>query len=231
MNKLAVISLFRDNVADVRRAFVERARWQFDQKSIVHICIEGDSKDDTYEELKRVNGFRTIVEKVDQGTQKIGSYAEKGRLQALADLWNRGLDIAVNEKAHHTIILDSDITVPPEVIPRLIAHDKDVISPMFFFEKSVFFRDTWAYHKNNTDFINRYPYHPCYKNNILFEVDGIGVHLMKFEVLRRGARCDHNEVRGLSQKIKELGYEIWMDPKLAIYHPRLGQNIPHTHER
>lgn len=231
MNKLAVISLFRDNADDVRRTFIERARWQFDQKKILHICIEGDSKDGTYEELRKVNGFRTVIEKIDQGTGKIGSFAEKGRLQALAALWNRGLDIAVCEKAHHAIILDSDISVPPDVIPRLIAHDKDVISPMFFFEKSVFFRDTWAYHKGGVDFINRYPYHSCHQNNRLFEVDGIGVHLMKYEVMLRGARCDDNEVRGLSRKIKELGYKIWMDPATAVYHPRLGQEIPATHER
>ncbi len=231
MNKLAVISLFRDNVDDVQRCFLERVRWQFDQKQILHICIEGDSKDGTYEALKKVNGFRTIVEKIDQGTEKIGSYAEKGRLEALAALWNRGLDIAVAEKAHHTIILDSDITVQPNVIRRLLGHGKEVISPMFFFEKSIFFRDTWAYHKDGVDFINRYPYHSCHKNNVLFEVDGIGIHLMKYEVLRSGARCDHNEVRGLSQKIKELGYKIWIDPGVAVYHPRLGQDVPRTHER
>lgn len=231
MTKLAVISLFRDNIGDVRRTFVERARWGLDQKKVLHICIEGDSRDGTHEELKKVNGFRTIVEKIDQGTEKIGSFAEKGRLQALAQLWNRGLDIAVCEKAHYTLMLDSDITVPPDVLPKLITHGKDVISPMFFFEKSVFFRDTWAYHQGDIDFINRYPYHRAYKNNKLFEVDGVGVPLMKYEVLLRGARCDDNEVRGLSQKIKELGYKIWMDPAVAVYHPRLGQEIPKTHEK
>lgn len=231
MNKLAVISLFRDNSADVRRTFTERMRWGLEQKSVLHICIEGDSQDDTYEQLQKVSSFRTIVEKIDQGTNKIGSFAESGRLQALAKLWNRGLDIAAAEKAHFTFILDSDITVSPGVLPALIQHNKDVISPMFYFENSIFFRDTWAYHKDGVDFINRHPYHRCHTNNRLFEVDGVGCPLMKYEVLARGARCDDNEVRGLSKAIKELGYKIWMDPKLAIYHPRLGQQIPANHER
>jgi hypothetical protein len=231
MNKVAICSLFRDNAADVRRTFIERARWQLDRKQVLHICIEGDSKDDTYEQLKKVNGFRTIVEKIDQGTPKIGSFAEPGRLQALAQLWNRALDIAVMEKAHYTWILDSDITVGPDVISKMILRDKHVISPMLYFEKSVFFRDSWAYHKDGINFINRSPYHRCYKNNQLFEVDGVGCAFMKYEVLAKGARCGNEEVRSLCQNIKELGFQIWVDPLLAIYHPREGQHIPPSHER
>ncbi len=230
MNKLAICSLFRDNIADVRRTFIERAKWQIDGKQVLHICIEGDSKDGTFEELKKVNGFRTIVEKIDQGTQKIGSFAEPSRLHALAKLWNRALDIATMEKAHYVWILDSDISVGPEVVQKLMLRDKHVISPMFYFENSVFFRDTWAYHKDGVNFINRYPYHSCHENNRLFEVDGVGCPLMKYEVFSK-VRCDENEVRGLSQAIKNTGYKIWMDPLLAIYHPREDQQIPSSHER
>ncbi len=231
MNKVAICSLFRDNATDVRRTFIERARWQLDGKQVLHICIEGDSKDDTYEQLKKVNGFRTIVEKIDQGTQKIGSFAESGRLKALAQLWNRALDIAAMEKAHYTWILDSDISVGPDVVPKMILRNKHVISPMFYFENSVFFRDSWAYHKDGVNFINRYPYHSCHKNNQPFEVDGVGCLFMKYEVLAKGVRCDDEEVRGLSRAIKTLGFKIWMDPNLAIYHPREGQHIPPSHER
>ncbi len=231
MNKIAICSLFRDNASDIQRTFYDRARWSYDKQKIIHICIEGDSNDDTYEQLNKINGFKTIVEKIDQGTQKYGSVAEPARLKALAVLWNHALDIAVAEKAHYTFLLDSDITVGSSVLPKLIEHDKDVISPMFYFENSVFFRDSWAYHKDGDNFINRYPYHKCFKNNQLFEVDGVGCPLMKYAVLARGARCDDEEVRGLSASIKNLGYKIYVDPKISIYHPRNGQVIPSSHEK
>ena len=231
MYRLAICSLFRDNVADVRRTFIERSRWQYDKDRILHICIEGDSKDGTYEALKAIDRKNVIVEKVDQGTVKIGSFAEPGRLKALAQLWNRAFEIALERKVQHVFLLDSDITVPPQVIPKLLESKKDVISPMFFFENSIFFRDTWAYHKDGVDFINRHPYHVSHCNNVLYEVDGVGCPLMHYKVLADGARCDENEVRGLSKSIKELGYKIFMDPRLAIYHPRDGQTVPENHER
>lgn len=231
MHKIAVCSLFRDNASDVMRTFLERARWQYDASKIVHICIEGDSVDDTYAQLKKITGFKTIVEKMDQGTVKIGSFAEPSRLKALAQLWNRALDIAVTEKAYFTFLLDSDITVPPPVINKLVSHNKDVIAPMLYFENSVFFRDSWAYHKDGENFLNRYPYHKAYMNNKVFEVDGVGCPLMKYEVLARGARCGDEEVRTLSANIKSLGYKVLVDPELAIYHPRHGQFIPKSHER
>lgn len=231
MITLAVCSLFRNNVADVKRTFHERGTWQIKGKNVLHICIEGDSEDGTYEELKKVAGFNTVVEKIDQGTKRIGSFAEPARLKALAQLWNRALDIAQAEKAHYTFLLDSDITVPPSVLPKLMAHDKHVVAPMLYFEKSVFFRDTWAYHKDGANFLNRYPYHKAYLNNKLFEVDGVGCPLMKYEVLAKGARCDDEEVKGLSQNILNLGYKIFVDPHLGIYHPRHGQWVPESHER
>lgn len=230
MSKIAVCSLFRDNESDVVRTFLERAKWQYDAKKIIHICIEGDSVDGTYEQLQKINGFRIIVEKIDQGTVKIGSFAEPSRLQALAQLWNRALDIAVDEKAEYTFILDSDITVPPDVLNKLVSRGKEVIAPMLFFENSRFFRDCWGYHKDKNDFLNKYPYHKAYMNNKLFEVDGVGCPFIKYEVLNRGARCDGEEVRGLSRAFKSLGYKIWVDPTLAIYHPRHGQDIPPNHE-
>lgn len=232
MSKIAICSLFRDNESDVLRTFLERAQWQYDAKKIVHICIEGDSIDGTYEQLRKINGFRTILEKIDQGTVKIGSFAEPSRLKALAQLWNRALDIAVDEKADYTFILDSDITVPSNTISKLVSCGKDVVAPMLFFQNSRFFRDCWGYHKDGNDFVNKPPYHKAYMSchGKLFEVDGVGCPFIKYEVLRRGARCDDEEVRGLSRAFKTLGYKIWVDPTLGIYHPRNGQEIPPPHE-
>lgn len=231
MDKVAVCSLFRNNPHDVARTFGERALWNYDRDRVIHICIEGDSTDDTYEKLQQVQGFRTIVRKVDQGTPHYGSYAIPERLEALGKLWNLGLEIALDEGAEHLLMLDADITTPSRMLNRLIGHKKDVVSPMFFFEKSVFWRDTWGYHAGGSDFMNRYPYHRNYNGRGLFEVDCVGVPFMRRAVAESGARYGPHEVRSLCAEVKAKGFSVWVDPGMAIYHPRHGQEIPPTHER
>lgn len=231
--KVAIVSLFRDNAEDVKRLFVERSQWQWDQKKLVHICVEGDSADDTHEQLQKVakGAVPVIVEKLDQGNPKFGSVIEPSRLQVLARLWNRGLDIAVAEKADYTFLLDSDLSVGADVLPRLVSTNKDVVAPMMFIESTIYFRDTWGYHKDGNDFLNKYPYHKSYLSNKPFEVDGVGCPLMKYQVLASGVRCDDNEVRGLSTAIKKKGYKIFVNPFCSIYHPRVVGDIPPDHER
>lgn len=231
MDKVAVYSLFRNNSKDVARTFGERALWNYDRDKVTHICIEGDSTDDTYEKLKKIQGFKTIIKKVDQGTPHYGSYAIPERLEALSRLWNIALEIALDEGAEHLLMLDSDITTPPHILTRLIAHKKDVVSPMFFFEKSVFWRDTWGYHADGVDFLNRYPYHKRYSGRGLFEVDCVGVPFMRRQVAESGVRYGPHEVRSFCAEVRAKGFTIWVDPGMAVYHPRHGQEIPLTHER
>lgn len=231
MHKVAVCSLFRNNRADVARTFNERALWNYDRDKIVHICIEGDSTDNTYEELQKVTGFQTILRKIDQGTPHYGSYAIPERLAALGALWNVGLDIALAEGADYLLMLDSDITTPPNMLSRLIEHKKDLVSPMFFFDQSVFWRDTWGYHADGVDFLNRFPYHKRYNGRGLFEVDCIGVPFMTRAVAESGARYGPHEVRTFCAEAKSKRFKIWVDPGMAIYHPRHGQEILPTHER
>lgn len=225
--KLAVCSLFRDCVNDVKRTFIERAKWNYDRNKIIHICIESDSVDGTYEAIRSINGFNVISVKVDFNAPKYGSYIIPERLNILAKLWNKALDIAVAEKAYNTLMLDSDITTPPNMIQDLLKHNVSVVAPMMYFENTDFFRDTWGYRVNNEQFSNRYPYHPTYKRNKLFEASSVGVPFMKYEVLRDGARCDGNEVVGLCQSIRQLGHKIYVDPTISTYHPRMpGIDIP-----
>lgn len=230
--KIAVCSLFRDCVDDVRRTFIERSKWKYDRNKIVHICMEGDSVDGTWEEFDSIHGFNIIKEKIDSGSPKYGSFAIPERLILLANLWNRALDLAVSEKAHYILMLDSDIITPPNIIQNLMSHGLPVVAPMFYFENSDFFRDTWGYRVNNEQFSNRYPYHPAFKNGKLFEASSVGVPFMKYEVVKNGARCTDQEVVGLCGSITKLGYKIYIDSMTSVYHPRIeGIDIPKCCEK
>lgn len=225
--KIAICSLFRDNVSDVRRTFLERSKWQYNRDDIVHICIEGDSIDGTWEALHDVHGFNIIKEKIDSGVPKYGNVAEVGRLLLLAKLWNRAFDLAVSAKAHYILMLDSDISTSSTILNDLIKHNLHVVSPMLYFEKSDFFRDTWGYRINNELFSCRYPYHKLTKPGKIFEVSSAGVLMMKYEVLQKGARCNELEVVGLCKNIIDLGYKIYVDWNTSVYHPRMpGIEIP-----
>jgi hypothetical protein len=229
---IGLCTLFRDSSFDVKRMLEERKKWDYPQDKLLHICMEGDSTDSTYDDLLGYkSSLRMIVEKHDCGRQKFGSVAEPERLQILAALWNKALDIAVAEGTDYICIVDSDISVAGSIMKRLLSHDKDVIAPMLFFEKSVYFRDTWAYRGINGEcFQNRPPYHKDYKRTSLVPVNSVGFPLMKKEVVAAGARCDHNEVVGLCDKIRELGFLLFVDPLAITYHPRNGIEVPTPYE-
>jgi glycosyltransferase involved in cell wall biosynthesis len=232
MPKVAICTLFRDCIADVVKTFENRAK--LGEEEFHHICMEGDSIDGTYEALqvvaKRVPNV--IVEKIDSGAPKYGSVIEPERLKVLSQLWNRALDIAQELNVDYAIIMDSDITMPPGMFKQLIGHNKAVIAPMMFFEKSIFFRDTWAYRGlDGEQFTNRPRYHKSYRRPEPFQVESVGLPLMTAEVIKAGARTTAEaEVVGLCAQIRALGHEIFVDPLAITYHPRGDLLIPKPYE-
>lgn len=218
MPVVGVVSLFRDNRDDAIRIADERAKWVTNCK-ILHICIEGDSKDDTFALLKSINTLNTIVIKHDQKVPRYGSYVIPERLKALAELWNIGVEEALRAGCHYIWILDSDIKVNENIIGRLLRHNRDAIAPMLLWEGTHKFRDTWAYHKDNNNFTANPPYHKAYNPNTPFHVWGAGTPLIKSEILHKGVRFNDMEIRGFCDGINKLGYKIYVDPKSIIYHP------------
>lgn len=233
--KIAVCTLFRNCVNDVLHTFRQRGEWkqQLDQKyDIVHVCLEGDSTDDTYETLERFQkNFNIVLIKQDTGKPHYPSHAIADRLITLGQLSNIVLDRAMEENPAYILWLDSDVTLPRNYISRLLAHNKDVVAPMFFFEKSFYFRDTWGYRVKEEQFTNRYPYCKAYRNNELFEVDSVGLPLINTKVIKAGARFGDEEIVDLCRSIRKLGFKIFVDPAIEVTHPRNGTIVPENHEK
>lgn len=232
--KVAVCSLFRSNASFVAPYFSHICDWQYPNDRIVVVCVEGDSTDDTPQRLLkaakryRKSGLAVIVDKYDLGAPHYPSVIDPNRLSVLAKTWNRGLELALLEKPDYVLILDSDIRTPTNLLSRLLSRNKDVIAPMFFVEGADDakgqgrFRDTWAYWAGTRSFTERHPYHIKYCRGV-FEVDGVGVPLIKASVLRAGARfTEAEEVKGLCREIKTRGYRIYVDGTIAVWHPPLA---------
>lgn len=229
--KVAICTLFRDCVDDVHNAFTQRATWNDNKFDILHICLEGDSTDHTYDTIVEYKKrFNIELIKHDTGKPHYPSQAIPDRLQTLGMLSNIVLECAASTNVSYIVWMDSDITVPPDYIDRLVAHQKDVVAPMFYFEKSIFFRDTWGYRLGETEFTNGYPYCPAYCHNRLFEVDSVGLPCIKKSVIKAGARFGKEEIVDLCRSIRSLGFQIFIDPTLAATHPRHGIIIPAQYE-
>lgn len=125
--------------------------------------------------------------------------------------------------------LDSDITYDPDIIVRLMAHDKDMV--------------TGLYHKRTA------PYTPCvykldgeklvpyldYPEDKLFKVEaaGFGCMLVKASVIKTvhakwgGCFFPVNGVGGedlsFIRRAKECGIEVWCDPTVKCGH--IGRQI------
>ncbi|NBW21642.1 MAG: hypothetical protein EBR82_78170, partial [Caulobacteraceae bacterium] len=82
-----------------------------------------------------------------------------------------------------------------------------------------FFYDTWGYRHEGVRFTSVPPYSPCYSTEP-FRLDTVGsVALIKGEYLRCGARMENEGFVGLCDRIRQLGGEIWCDPRLIINQP------------
>ena len=231
--KVAVCTLFRSCVKDVIHSFKQREEWNNHHNvEIVHICLEGDSVDDTYEVLDSYkNKYNIRLIKHDTGKQHYPSVAEPERLKNLGYLSNLALSKAMEESPTHILWLDSDVTLPKHYVVKLLAHNRDVVAPMFYFENSIYFRDTWGYRVKEEGFRNRYPYCKNYNPKSLFEVDSVGLPLISSKVIKAGAKFGDEEIVDLCRSIRSLGYKIYVDPLVAVTHPRQGTIVPANHER
>ena len=192
----------------------------------IHIAVcEGDSKDDTWERLLQwvTKDKRLRLVTYDLGMPKYGSIVNRDRFIVLAKVFNRALDQIDLKEADWVLFVPFDVDYAPDVVKRLAAHDKDMVSPLTWIG-NVFY-DTWAMAERGMPSLPwgnfSWEWAQTHLGNQLIEMDRLGgMVLMKADVLRAGCRYTEAEVdRGLSRCAREKGFRLWVDPTTHIYHP------------
>jgi hypothetical protein len=82
------------------------------------------------------------------------------------------------------------------------------------------FYDTWGYRHEGVRFSSSPPYSPVYRPDEPFRLDTVGsVALINAEYLRLGARMENEGFVGLCDRIRQLGGEVWCDPRIVVNQP------------
>jgi hypothetical protein len=132
---------------------------------------------------------------------------------------------------------ESDLFTLPDVVERLAAlrvaaaggwpvlsHDPahpqlGVSTPKPMRIEPPFFYDTWGYRQGGKRFGNHPPHHDCYRPEP-FRLDSVGsVVLVEAAYIRRGARMRGNGLVGLCDMVREMGGEVWCDPRVPVVQP------------
>ena len=223
---VTICSPFRDAGTAVDDYF-ERLSW-LAGAGFRYVFVEGDSQDDTYVRLQQraLNDNRITLVKCDTGKRRYGSVVNAERFAALATVFNAALDAVDLEWSDYVLFLPSDIHYGPDMLIRLLAHDKDIVAPFVYDApqgKPVFF-DTWGFSWCGKNFGKFHQINAlvAYGGEPI-QMDTVGgTVLIAADVLRAGCRYTTDEVdRGLCKMAAETGFTVWADPATSVFHPPL----------
>lgn len=85
------------------------------------LIIENSEDDDYFNELKKC-GFKVIKDKT----------SEKNKLLRLVSSRNLIIEYALKNNYDYILMMDSDVIPPKDIIERLLAHSKDIVSGLYF---------------------------------------------------------------------------------------------------
>lgn len=223
--KVALVSAFRDSSATLPafRRQVEALDWPWESLRIV--CVEGDSVDDTRERLLEwwQADQRITILRRDTGRPRYGSVVSAERFATLAEVFNTGLGFVARDGwADFFQFVPSDVLFSPDLLRRLIAHQKDVIAPLFWGPGGTQFYDIWGF--TSADGLGFAPLSPAAYQDLLGEQPVAmqtvgGALLVRRRVWEAGVRYTAEDVdRGLCCLARAAGFSVWCDPTTHIVH-------------
>lgn len=127
---------------------------------------------------------------------------------------------ALQKNADYMFWLDSDMVVEGDAILRLMEHDKDIVSGLYFKKRDL---DPVMYVRRGDLYAS-----PREWEKTIFRVDavGMGCVLIKSDVFRSieppwfvyDVRKNKGEYIYFCEKAREAGYDIWVDPSVLPTH-------------
>lgn len=190
------------------------------------IAVEGDSTDNTHNELKSHKDAGADIQIVtfNHGGPIFGSTEHPERLNALSEVGNAILS-SVRESDDILIYVESDLIWDAKIIISLIdtlnVCELDVVAPLIF--AGNLFYDVFVYRGlDGARFSPFPPYHThlTLSESLPVEVESAGSCLvMQAEVARKCRIKDGRALLGLCKDVRDKGYHIFVDPTQRIYHP------------
>lgn len=215
---VVIASMFRDSIDYLDRYFDQVQ--ELDQMIPVRLCIaEGDSKDNTYNELDARMQPGDQLLKVDHGGPRFGSVDLVDRWQLLAYVCNTIMEHVPPDEP--LIYVESDLVWDPSTMLCLL-DDLDscpAVAPLSM--KEDWFYDVYGHRGlDGAPFKKTYPYHP----DLLGKTEPVEIFsagsciAMRPEVAEKARFGDTDCVVGLGRSIRDNGFSIWVDPLLQVTH-------------
>lgn len=217
--KVAIMSLFRDSTEEYISEYFDRARSIPTNHRLTFFLVEGDSKNNTYDILKkktlRKRKFKSF--KSDTGLPHMGSTVHDIRFKCLSRTANPIIDVIAEGEYDYFWFIDSDLMYSADLLGNLIDMNLDVVAPLFMAGPA--FYDIWGY--RNTSGKSVGPHLDWISGLSPIELSSAGgCVLFKHEFIKNGARMsDAESIVGLCKESAKLGAKIWMTPKDVVWHP------------
>ena len=227
-HRVAIASIIRNEESNGHlKKFFDCCQKLEKYHNIVYIFIEGDSTDNTYNELEDWLSSKDeyILKKMDRKKPRFPKDKSPGRTKYFAELRNMLTDYALSiSDITEVLMIDANYGWKGDLISSLRDARADIAAPLVVMNKSrngeYLFYDTWAFRKNGYQFSHCYPYVGCAKLKKPVSVDSVGGgYLIKREVLESNVKYDGDrdcEHVGFCRKAKKKGFSIKVNPNVYI---------------
>ena len=173
-----------------------------------------------------VDGFMRLIGNISNLKEKFEVFTCVPKRTNIVSARNLIVNEAIKQECDWIFWIDDDMVIKPDVniIEKLMAHDKDIVAPLFFsrcypFIPMIFKRKTWASRYCVYDNIMDYP-------KGLLKVDGVGFGcvLTKVEIFKKLAQPYFwaNEIFGedlfFCENATRAGIEIYCDTTIDVGH-------------
>lgn len=147
-----VVSLFRDSeewhnikISQVSKYF---KGLQSQNYKLKYICLEGDSKDNTYSELLKYQQTYdvSIIRQYNDSYNEVKSTVDPNRIKGLSKIGNVALDEAAKYPADYVLWIESDLIISQDFIQSLLKHSTQntIVFPIAVYQSKDILYDTWA---------------------------------------------------------------------------------------
>lgn len=187
-------------------------------------------------EYARRADFYDYLNMIDKEGLEVGMTFAHG--QSPARNRNEIIQIAISNEFTHILFLDDDVVPRPDIIKKLLAHDKDIVTGLYLMRNHphfpIIFDESYTNGKCRYSFL-----YPGRKGLVKIVNTGLGAVLIKTDVFKKMAddkpwirlgQCesDHwcDDIDFFNRARDKYGFELWCDLECPVGHMVSGTIFP-----